>query len=137
MRSSSYANAKDADRLLEGPDAAGKGGAIKRLTERPDPRPIWSIRSSNLRRRNFNTTICGGFECLPHGQTTIFDRSWYGRVLSNAWRSSARRQNGRAYREINEFERQLADDGAIIIKFYLHITKDEQLDRSSAAGGSV
>jgi polyphosphate kinase 2 (PPK2 family) len=68
---------------------------------------------------------------LPaHGELAIFDRSWYGRVLVErvegfcldaAWK--------RAFREINEFEKTLVDDGAVLIKLYLHITKDEQLDR--------
>ena len=60
----------------------------------------------------------------------IFDRSWYGRVLVERVEDFASdKEWKRAYQEINEFERLLADDGAIIIKFYLHITKDEQLLR--------
>jgi polyphosphate kinase 2 (PPK2 family) len=61
---------------------------------------------------------------------TIFDRSWYGRVLVERVEGfCSEAEWKRAYREINEFERTLSDDGAILIKLYLHISKDEQLDR--------
>jgi AMP-polyphosphate phosphotransferase len=60
----------------------------------------------------------------------IFDRSWYGRVLVERVEGFATGPEWkRAYREINEFERTLVDDGAVIVKLYLHITKDEQLNR--------
>jgi polyphosphate kinase 2 (PPK2 family) len=60
----------------------------------------------------------------------IFDRSWYGRVLVERVEGFASGAEWkRAYREINEFERTLVDDGAVIVKLYLHITKDEQLNR--------
>jgi polyphosphate kinase 2 (PPK2 family) len=66
----------------------------------------------------------------PFGQTVIFDRSWYGRVLVERVEGFATEKEWkRAYDEINEFERTLAEDGAIILKFYLHISKDEQLFR--------
>jgi len=66
----------------------------------------------------------------PYGQSVIFDRSWYGRVLVERVEGFASEKEWkRAYDEINEFERLLADDGAIIVKFYLHISKDEQLFR--------
>jgi polyphosphate kinase 2 (PPK2 family) len=66
----------------------------------------------------------------PYGQTVIFDRSWYGRVLVERVEGFAsEKQWKRAYGEINDFERLLADDGAIIVKFYLQISKEEQLLR--------
>jgi polyphosphate kinase 2 (PPK2 family) len=64
------------------------------------------------------------------GQIAIFDRSWYGRVLVERVEGfAAEKEWKRAYQEINDFERLLIDDGAIIVKIYLHISKDEQLFR--------
>jgi len=66
----------------------------------------------------------------PRGQIAIFDRSWYGRVLVERVEDFATEKEWkRAYQEINDFERLLIDDGAIIVKIYLHISKDEQLFR--------
>ena len=118
--------------VMEGPDAAGKGGAIKRITERLDPRlvRVYSIVKPTPEEYQHHYMWRFWTKLPPHGHIAIFDRSWYGRVLverieqfciEDEWQ--------RAYREINEFERQLADDKAIVIKMYLHITKDEQLDR--------
>jgi AMP-polyphosphate phosphotransferase len=118
--------------VLEGPDAAGKGGAIKRVTERLDPRLIrvYSIVKPTPEEYQHHYMWRFWNKLPPHGQITVFDRSWYGRVLvERVEKFCTEAEWKRAYREINEFERQLADDGAIVIKFYLHITKDEQLDR--------
>ncbi|MGI6418661.1 MAG: hypothetical protein ACOX1P_23690 [Thermoguttaceae bacterium] len=121
--------------VYEGWDAAGKGGNIKRLTRGLDPRgyevvPIAA--PSGLEKSHHY--LWRFWNALPKaGHITIFDRSWYGRVLvervegfciEGEWR--------RAYREINEFERQLADFGAAIVKFWLHIDQDEQLRRFQA-----
>ncbi len=118
--------------VFEGWDAAGKGGAIRRLTAGLDPRgvrvhPIGAPRAENQARHY----LFRFFQRLPTaGRLAIFDRSWYGRVLvervegfaaPDAWQ--------RAYQEINEFERLLIDDGARVIKLFVHITKDEQLAR--------
>jgi polyphosphate kinase 2 (PPK2 family) len=118
--------------LFEGWDAAGKGGAIKRLTERMDPRgyvvhPI-AAPSGDDKTRHY---LYRFWRRLPEaGQIAIFDRSWYGRVLVErvegfcaeaAWQ--------RAFSEINQFERQLLDFGAIIFKFWMHISQAEQLKR--------
>ena len=124
--------------LFEGWDAAGKGGAIKRITEKLDPRgyvvhPIAAPQGDDKTHHY----LWRFWRRLPEaGQIAIFDRSWYGRVMVErvegfcsepAWK--------RAYREINQFESQLVDFGAILFKFWLNITKDEQLrrfeDRSS------
>lgn len=117
---------------FEGMDAAGKGGAIKRLTERIDPRglvvhPISAPQPHELRYHYLQRF----WRKLPqHGQISIFDRSWYGRVLveriegfatENAWK--------RAYKEINDFEKQLTDEEYIVIKFWIHIDSEEQLKR--------
>ncbi len=118
--------------VFEGMDASGKGGAIKRLTERMDPRGyvVWPIAapSGDDKDRHY---LYRFWRRLPEqGQIAIFDRSWYGRVLveriegfcsEEAWK--------RAYVEINLFERQLIDAGTIIVKFWMHISKDEQLQR--------
>jgi polyphosphate kinase 2 (PPK2 family) len=118
--------------VFEGWDASGKGGAIKRLTARLDPRgyavhPI-GIPNSEEQSRHY---LYRFFRSLPPaGRIAIFDRSWYGRVLverieglapENDWR--------RAYREITDFERMLTDDGVRIVKFFLHISKEDQLKR--------
>jgi polyphosphate kinase 2 (PPK2 family) len=118
--------------VFEGPDAAGKGGAIKRLAERLDPRllRVHSIVKPTAEEDQHHYMWRFWNKLPPYGQTVIFDRSWYGRVLVERVEGFATEKEWkRAYDEINEFERTLADDGAIILKFYLHISKDEQLFR--------
>jgi len=118
--------------VFEGPDAAGKGGAIKRLVERLDPRLVRVFSIGKPTADELQTHYLRRFWLrLPrYGQIAVFDRSWYGRVLVERVEGFATDAEWRrAYREINEFERLLADDGSVIIKFYLHITKDEQLVR--------
>ncbi len=117
---------------FEGWDAGGKGGAIKRLTEKLDPRgfvvhPIGAP-SDEEKRRHW---LWRFWTKLPErGRWAIFDRSWYGRVLVERVEGLAKKKAWkRAYREINEFERQLVDDGAIVMKLFLAITKDEQMRR--------
>lgn len=118
--------------VLEGPDAAGKGGSIKRVVERLDPRlvRVYSIVKPTPEEYSHHYMWRFWNKLPAHGEFAIFDRSWYGRVLvervegfcsEGEWR--------RAYAEINEFERTLVLDGAIIIKLFLQITKDEQLAR--------
>ena len=116
----------------EGWDAAGKGGNIKRITEALDPRgfevhPIASPEPHEKARHY----LWRFWTRLPKdGHIAIFDRTWYGRVMverlegfcsENDWR--------RAYNEINEFEKELSDWGAVIVKFWVHIDKDTQLAR--------
>lgn len=118
--------------LFEGPDAAGKGGAIKRLVERLDPRltRVYSIIKPTAEEYQHHYMWRFWNKLPPYGQSAVFDRSWYGRVLVERVEGFASDSEWkRAYREINEFERLLVDDNAIIIKFYLHISKDEQLVR--------
>ncbi len=121
--------------VLEGVDASGKGGAIRRMTQLMDPRGyrVHAIGapSSEEQGRHY---LWRFFRRLPpSGRVAIFDRSWYGRVLverveqltsETAWR--------RAYREINEFERWLTDDGIRLCKLFLSIDKDEQAKRFTA-----
>lgn len=118
--------------VFEGWDASGKGGAIRRLTERLDPRgvkvhPIGSPTPEEQGRHylyRFQTRLP-----IP-GTWSVFDRSWYGRVLVERIEGfAATHEWQRAYHEINEFERMLSDDGVRIVKVFLHISKDEQLRR--------
>ena len=120
---------------FEGMDAAGKGGAIKRLTQRIDPRgyvvhPISAPQPHELRYNYMHRF----WRKLPqHGQIAIFDRSWYGRVLVERLEGFATKDEWqRAYDEINNFERLLTDGNYIMIKFWIHIDKDEQLNRFTA-----
>src|SRR5580692_7774691 len=118
--------------VVEGPDAAGKGGAIKRLVEKLDPRTyrVYSIVKPTQEEYRHHYLWRFWSKLPPYGQIAIFDRSWYGRVLVERVEGFASGAEWkRAYREINEFERTLVDDGAVIVKLYLHITKDEQLNR--------
>ena len=118
--------------LFQGWDAGGKGGAIKRLVETVDPRgvhvhPIGAPRPDEQGRHY----LWRFWIRVPEpGIIAIFDRSWYGRVLverveklapKSAWK--------RAYDEINDFERMMVNDGCPVLKFFLHISADEQLDR--------
>ena len=118
--------------IFEGWDAAGKGGAIKRLTERIDPRgyvvhPI-AAPAGDDKERHY---LYRFWRRLPEaGQLALFDRSWYGRVLVERVEGFAKEAEWmRAYSEINEFEQQLADFGMLIFKFWLHISPEEQLRR--------
>jgi AMP-polyphosphate phosphotransferase len=118
--------------IVEGPDAAGKGGAIRRLVEKLDPRTyrVYSIvRPTQEEYRHHY--LWRFWNKLPsYGEIAIFDRSWYGRVLVERVEGFATPAEWkRAYREINEFERILIDDGSIVVKIYLHISKEEQLER--------
>ncbi len=121
--------------VYEGWDAAGKGGNIRRLTERLDPRFITVYGIGKPTEEELDHHYLWRFWTkLPcRNEMVIFDRSWYGRVLVErveGFATTAEWQ--RAYREINEFERLLHDDGAQLIKFWLHISSEEQLHRFEA-----
>lgn len=118
--------------VFEGWDAAGKGGAIKRLTARLDPRGyvVWPIAAPHGDDKDRHYLYRFWRRLPEQGQIAIFDRSWYGRVLVErveGFCSEAAWQ--RAYGEINQFERELLDFGTIILKFWLHISQAEQLRR--------
>ncbi len=118
--------------VLEGPDAAGKGGSIKRIVEKLDPRllKVHSIVKPTVEEYQHHYMWRFWSRLPPHGQVVIFDRSWYGRVLVERVEGFCQEADWkRAYREINEFERQLMDDGCVLVKLYLFITKEEQLKR--------
>jgi polyphosphate kinase 2 (PPK2 family) len=118
--------------VFEGMDASGKGGTIKRLTERIDPRGyvVWPISapSGDEKQRHY---LYRFWRRLPEqGQIAIFDRSWYGRVLVERLEGFCSEADWRrAYSEINQFERELTDFGTIVLKFWMHISKEEQLRR--------
>ena len=118
--------------VFEGVDAAGKGGAIRRLTTVLDPRAykVWPIGAPNEieRQQHYLTRF---WNRLPtSGTMAIFDRSWYGRVLVERVEGLAKKAEWqRAYREINEFEYMLIDDGIKLVKIFLHISQEEQLRR--------
>ena len=118
--------------VCEGWDAAGKGGVIKRVTEKLDPRgyvvyPIAAPKGDDATHHY----MWRFWRRLPEtGQIAIFDRSWYGRVMVERVEGFCKEEEWkRAYREINEFERQLVDFGMILFKFWFHISKEEQLMR--------
>lgn len=120
---------------FEGMDAAGKGGAIKRLTQRLDPRglivhPIAAPKPFELRHNHLHRF----WNKLPErGRIAIFDRTWYGRVLVEKIEGFATKEEWqRAYEEINEFEKVLTDDRYLILKFWIHISPEEQLERFQA-----
>ena len=116
----------------EGWDAAGKGGNIRRVAYPLDPRgfdviPIASPLPHELARQY----LWRFWTRLPRtGHITIFDRTWYGRVMVERLEGFCTEKDWkRAYNEINEFERQLTDWGAVVLKFWIHIDQDTQLAR--------
>lgn len=118
--------------VFEGWDAAGKGGAIKRVTETLEPRG-YTVSSFAAPRGEEKTRhyLWRFWRNLPRaGHLGIFDRSYYGRVLVERVEGfCAEPEWRRAYREINEFEAQQASFSMTIVKFWLHLSKDEQLRR--------
>ena len=124
--------------VYEGWDAAGKGGNIKRVTERLDPRG-YAVHSVGAPQGDDQTHhyLWRFWRRLPEaGQIAIFDRSWYGRVIVERIEGYCQEADWkRAYREINQFERQLVDFGAILFKFFIHITQEEQLRRFEGRAG--
>jgi AMP-polyphosphate phosphotransferase len=118
--------------VFEGWDASGKGGAIKRLVYPLDPRHVRVVQfaaPTHVEKRHH--FLWRFWPSLPGwGGMAVFDRSWYGRVLVERVEGFASRDEwNRAYDEINNFERGLADEGMILIKFWLHISSEEQLKR--------
>ncbi|NOK58498.1 MAG: hypothetical protein GFH27_549279n304 [Chloroflexi bacterium AL-W] len=118
--------------VFEGWDAAGKGGAIKRLTEKIDPRSyiVHAIAAPAGDDKDRHYLYRFWRRLPPREMIAIFDRSWYGRVLVERVEGFAHPSEWqRAYAEINEFERQLVEFGMIVCKFWLHISPEEQLRR--------
>lgn len=120
--------------VFEGWDASGKGGAIRRVAERLDPRGFQVHPIGAPTKNEQGKHYLYRFQTLlpAPGKIAIFDRSWYGRVLVERIEEFASQPEWqRAYQEINEFERMLTDDNARIIKIFLHISPEEQLKRFS------
>jgi polyphosphate kinase 2 (PPK2 family) len=121
--------------LFEGWDASGKGGAIKRLTAQLDHRHVrvasFSAPTFDEKRHHFFWRFA---PALPGwGGVAVLDRTWYGRVLVERVEGFATEEQWRrAYREIVDFERTLADEGMIMVKFWLHLSSAEQLKRFKA-----
>lgn len=118
--------------VFEGWDAAGKGGTIRRISQALDPRSfkVWPIGAPRNYYLNRHYLLRFWERLPPSGAISAFDRSWYGRVLveriehltpEGRWRA--------AYREINDFERMLIDDGTRVVKLFFHISQDEQMRR--------
>lgn len=123
---------KSAVILFEGWDAAGKGGTIRRISAAFDPRSfkVWPIGAPRKYYLERHFLLRFMERMPPNGAITIFDRSWYGRVLveriekltpEKRWKS--------AYKEINDFERMLHDDDTRLVKLFFHISPEEQLAR--------
>ncbi|MEM9302333.1 MAG: polyphosphate:AMP phosphotransferase [Pseudomonadota bacterium] len=118
--------------VFEGWDAAGKGGAIRRIVAAVDPRLYHLISVSAPTDEELAHHYLWRFwrHIPPAGGMTIYDRSWYGRVLVErveGFASAAEWQ--RAYQEINDFEEQLVEHGTVLLKFFMHISPEEQLRR--------
>ncbi|WP_203822733.1 polyphosphate kinase 2 family protein [Paractinoplanes ferrugineus] len=124
--------------LFEGWDASGKGGAIKRLVAPLDPRHVrvsqFAAPTYDEKRHHFLQRF---WNVLPGwGGMTVLDRSWYGRVLVERVEGFATEEQWtRAYQEIVEFERTLAAEGTILIKFWMHVSPEEQLKRFEDRAG--
>jgi len=118
--------------VFEGWDAAGKGGAIRRLTSATDARLYRGISiTAPTDEENAHHYLWRFWRQIPRaGYVTLYDRSWYGRVLVERVEGFANPLEwSRAYQEINDFEEQLVESGVVVTKFWLHITQEEQLRR--------
>jgi len=115
--------------VCEGWDAAGKGGAIQRITAEIDPRDfeVWPIAAPSVEEKARHY-LWRFWKRLPGaGEIAIFDRSWYGRVLVERIEGFCTEAEWkRAFDEINEFEAQLATNGSLIVKLFFHVTQAEQ-----------
>ncbi len=126
--------------VFEGWDAAGKGGAIRRLTSAIDARdyrvipiakPTDEEKAHHYRWRFWRHVPRAGL-------VTLYDRSWYGRVLVERLEGfCTEKEWKRAYAEMNDFEEQLTEHGIIVIKFWMHVSRDEQLKRFREREGTV
>lgn len=126
--------------VFEGWDAAGKGGAIKRAVANLDPRGVrvWPIAAPAPHEKRYHYMQRFWRKIPQYGEIAIFDRSWYGRVLVERVEKLAEPEEWkRAYKEINDFEKMLTEDRYMVEKFWLHISKEEQLKRFKSARESA
>lgn len=120
---------------FEGWDAGGKGGAIKRLTRKMDPRGyvVHPTQAPNDMEKAHHYLWRFWTDMPKAGHVTIFDRTWYGRVMVERVEGFCTKQEWqRAYKEINDMEQDLTDAGTIVLKFWMQIDKDEQERRFKA-----
>jgi polyphosphate kinase 2 (PPK2 family) len=118
--------------VFEGWDAAGKGTTIATLTQRLDPRgfKLYPIRAARTFEKMHPWLWRFWLKLPNYGEMAIFDRSWYGRVLVERVEGlTPKREWQKAYRDIVDFEQTITDDGYVLVKFWLHIRKDEQRRR--------
>ena len=118
--------------VFEGWDAAGKGGAIRRLTSAIDPRDyrVIPVAKPNAEEKHAHYLWRFWRDLPADGRMAVFDRSWYGRVLVERIEGFCREDEWkRAFREINDFERELTAHGTIVLKYWLHVSHAEQLRR--------
>jgi polyphosphate kinase 2 (PPK2 family) len=118
--------------VFEGWDAAGKGGTIRRISSALDPRSfkVWPIGPPRPYYLDRHFLLRFMERLPPRGAISAFDRSWYGRVLVERVEELAPEDRWKAaYREINEFERMIVDDGVRLVKLFFHISPDEQAHR--------
>ncbi len=127
-----YAQGRSSVLVFEGVDAGGKGGAIRRITHGIDARLYRTIPvAAPTDEEKAQHYLWRFWRHIPRaGRVTIYDRSWYGRVLVERVEGFASDEEWRrAYAEINDFEEQLVESGVVLLKFWLHIDQDEQLHR--------
>jgi polyphosphate kinase 2 (PPK2 family) len=118
--------------VFEGWDAAGKGGAIRRVTSAFDPQvyAVIPVAAPTDEERAQHYLWRFWRHLSRAGRVTIFDRSWYGRVLVERVEAfAAHAEWSRAYAEIRHFEEQLVEHGIVLLKYWIHITPDEQEKR--------
>jgi polyphosphate kinase 2 (PPK2 family) len=123
--------------IMEGPDAAGKGGAIKLMVNHLDPRHYRVVSYGAPSRQEKDHHFLWRFytELPGLGQMAVFDRSWYGRVLVERIEGFCSRDEWRrAYKAIVDFEESLCTESTILVKMYMHISDDEQLARFESRG---
>ena len=118
--------------MYEGWDASGKGGSIMRITEKMDPRNVrvWPISAPDIIEQRYHY-LWRFWQRMPaNDEIAIFDRSWYGRVLVERVEKLIPHKDWQnAYQEIREFESSLLANGMVLLKFWLHISPEEQLKR--------
>ncbi len=132
VRDPRFAGKRSLVLVFEGSDAAGKGGSIRRVAGSMDARQYQIIPiAAPTEEERVQPYLWRFWRHLPRtGRVAIFDRSWYGRVLVERVEGFCSEADWlRAYAEINDFEHQLADAGAVVVKFWLQISADEQLRR--------
>ncbi|MEP4148233.1 MAG: polyphosphate:AMP phosphotransferase [Halioglobus sp.] len=130
-----YGQKKSLVAVFEGWDGAGKGSAIRRVTGAIDPRLYKLIQIAAPSEEEHARQYSWRFwrQLQRDGRATLFDRSWYGRVMVERVEGFAKQDEWmRAYGEINEFEQELIEHGSIVAKFWIHISKEEQLARFKA-----